>query len=143
MQKQIKKYRPLIYLLLPLYINLFFLPQFIHYHHSEVNSIQPESAILHLHTINGHEENHHHEESGEHLDDCTNHEHEVQSNTFLFITLTKSLQLNYNFRFFTLKDYTPKTSIRELKQRVADDLPSKPMWEKYVYNAANLSPPLV
>ena len=137
------KYRRLILLLLPFYINLFFLPLFIHYHHSEANSIQPETATIHLHTINGHEENHHHGESGQHLDDCTDHEHDIQLDSNQFLSITKSFQFNNNLPVQSFNYYPPKTSVRKLRQRAASDLPSKLLWEKYVHNAANTSPPLV
>lgn len=136
-----KKYRSLIYLLYPLYVNFIFLTPFLHYHSSDENSIDPNKMDIHSHLINGHHEDHSHE-GEQNLDNCDDHEHLFKINTYQFTKLTKQIELLYACDIISFNDDISQ-NLKEYKIPIINiDLPSKTRWEKYVHTATNTSPPI-
>lgn len=140
MISQNKKYRKLVFILYPLYVNFFLLTPFLHYH-AEENSLQPDKIDIHSHILNEHDEEHSHHGSDLELDDCNNHEHVYEVNTYKFTKLTKSVSLNHITNLLTFNNIPDKPLNKKINQQILLDLPSKINWEKSVHTATNSSPP--
>ena len=137
----LKKYRHSIYFLLVIYVNSFFFSPYIHHHH-DAQSFD-EVVILHSHIFDSHEEDHDHSEEENHLEKDSSHEHLAYNTAFKFIRIAKTLSNILSYETYSIVDYQSKTPTCESETRIVTDLPSKLHWERYIYTASNLSPPLV
>ena len=137
-----KKYRLLICVLFPLYVNFFFFTPFLHYHPAEEGAFNSNQVDIHSHLVNEHSDHHHHE-SGPHLDDCRDHIQLYELNTYQFTSNTKSIQICCVFDFYVKNYSPPKLSIKKHNFQQQTFIPAKLHWEKFVHTASNVSPPTV
>lgn len=135
----LKKYRHSIYFLIGIYLNSFFILSYFHYH--DVQSFDEEVVILHSHIFDGHEDGHGEEEN--HFENDSIYEHLTSNTAFKFIRIGKTLRNILSYETYSIVDYQSKTLIGESEKRIVTDFPLIPYWERYVYTASNLSPPLV
>ncbi len=143
MHKIIIKYPQIIYSLLLLNLNFFFLAPYFHHHHIENEFTEKKSEVIHSHLFNDTSHEPFSEEADHHYEHENHDLHLVQNNLVFSITLTKSVQptLHLNI-YYELKHTFVNRKISSIDLPTIVSLP-KQQWENYVHFASNVSPPLV